>query len=208
MFDTYTPFVFTARDLPDACRLPCLRCHYKLESNNLLATGCSSDVFESPRKLKKTDDVTKFDCGKPSLNEWLRKYAWQNQQGGTSVTYVVVKDRKVVAYYSLATGSLAPSDATERVAQGVGNLPVPILLLARLAVDESLHGMGLGYNLLQDVLARTVAVAEQIGIRALVVDALDNEAKRFYENFGFQPSPIDGMTLMLLMKDIRKSIGT
>jgi GNAT superfamily N-acetyltransferase len=157
--------------------------------------------------LEKKDDVRRFDCGKPSLNEWLKKYAWINQQSGTSVTYVVLNYGRVVAYYSLATGSLTPSDATERVAKGIGNFPVPILLLARLAVDKSFHGQGLGYSLLQDVFTRTVGVAEEVGIRTLVVDALDEEAKRFYEKFGFAPSPVDDMRLMLLMKDIRKSLG-
>jgi len=164
-------------------------------------------LFEPPRKLSKADDLSKFDCGKQSLNDWLKKFAWQNQQGGTSVTYVVIGSRQVLAYYSLSTGSVTPSDATQRVSKGVGKYPIPILLLGRLAVDKSLHGRGIGYSLLQDVLLRSVGVADQVGIRAIVVDAVDEEAKRFYRKYGFDESPIDGMRLMLLIKDIKKTLG-
>lgn len=164
-------------------------------------------MFEAPRKLIRTDNATDFDCGKQSLNKWLRKFAWQNQQGGTSVTYIVHTEQKILAYYSLATGSVAPSDAPERASKGVGKFPIPIMLLARLAVDKSLHGQGVGYSLLQDALTRTAYVADQVGLRALVVDALDEEAKNFYLKYGFEPCAIDDMRLILLMKDIRKTLG-
>lgn len=165
------------------------------------------EVFHAPRKFLQSDDVTSFDCGKQSLNEWLKKFAWRNQQAGTSVTYVVIAERKVVAYYSIAVGSVLPNEATPRVAKGIGKFAIPILLLARLAVDRSVQARGIGYSLMQDVLIRTVGVGNEIGLRAIVVDALDEDARRFYLRYGFEPSPIDEMRLMLLMKDVRNTLG-
>lgn len=112
-----------------------------------------------------------------------------------------------MGYYALATGAIAKVEATERVAKGQANHPVPVVLLARLAVDVSEQGKGLGPLLLRDALLRVAQAAEQIAARALLVHAKDDEARAFYEHFNFEPSPVDEMQLMLLMKDLRAALA-
>jgi GNAT superfamily N-acetyltransferase len=154
--------------------------------------------------LKKTHDLSSFDCGTASLNEWLQRFAWQNQQPDAAKVYVAHRrDDVVVGYHSLTASSIRRDDAPARVAKGLANHPVGVALLGRLAVDRLQKGKGLGRALLLDALMRIAQAAETIGIRALLVHAIDENAKRFYLHFNFEPAPVDPMHLMLLMKDLR-----
>jgi GNAT superfamily N-acetyltransferase len=148
-----------------------------------------------------------FDCGAPALDDYLRKYAWANHQGRAARTYVVARGSRVVGYYTLAAGSVRRDDVPPRIAKGLGNYPVPIILLARLAVDRSEQGRGLGAALLKDAILRAAQAADIVGCRALLVHAKDAAAQGFYRRFGFEPSPVDALHLYLLMKDILASLA-
>lgn len=157
-------------------------------------------------KLTKEHQFSTFDCGKPSLNDWLMRYALTNQQSDSARTYVLRFEENVVGYYSLTAGSVSRDEAPVRVAKGLANHPIGVILLARLAVDRAYHGRGLGISLLMDALRRCLGAAETIGARAVLVHALDDSAAEFYERFGFVRSPLDERQLMLLMKDLRASV--
>ena len=129
-----------------------------------------------------------------------------NQTSGDTRTYVVERDKKVVGYFSLAPGSISRKEATARAAKAAAD-PIPVVLLARLAVDESEQGQGLGKALLKDALKRAYAGAEIIGGRAILVHAIDQEAAEFYARFGFEACPEIELHRKLLMKDVRKSLG-
>ena len=168
-------------------------------------------VFPQPEfiieGLTKAHDLASFDCGTASLNEWLQRFALQNQQADAAKVYVAhQRDHVVVGYHSLTAGSVRRDDAPARVAKGLANHPVGVALLGRLAVDRRQKGKGLGRALLLDALMRIAQAADTIGIRALLVDAIDEGAKRFYLHFNFEVSPLDSMHLMLLMKDLRALI--
>jgi GNAT superfamily N-acetyltransferase len=157
--------------------------------------------------LSRAHDLTPFDCGThESLNLWLRKFALQNQANDSARTYVVHRAKVVVGYYSISAGSIARESATPRSAQGLARHPVPIALLARLAVHREEQGLGLGSALLKDALFRIERAAEILGIRAVLVHAIDREARVFYEKFDFEPCPDDELHLMLLMKDLRREL--
>jgi len=161
-------------------------------------------------KLAKDHDVSFFDCGKPSLNDWLKRFAFTNQQSESARTYVVQRAGKVVGYYSLSAGSVRKEESPVRIAKGLANHPIGLILLARLAVDRSEQGAGLGRALLVDALSRAAEAADVIGARAILVHAIDDDAGAFYKRFGFEPCPLDSKQLMLLMKDLRvtlKSLG-
>ena len=152
-------------------------------------------------------DISQFDCGKHiSLSEWLKRFARMNQSSGDTRTYVVHRNRKVVGYYSLAPGSVSRKQATARAGKSAPE-PIPIVLLARLAVDRAEQGRGLGSALLKDALQRAYAGAEIIGGRAILVHAIDAEAAAFYRKYGFEPCPGLELHLMLLMKDLRATLG-
>jgi GNAT superfamily N-acetyltransferase len=157
--------------------------------------------------LSRAHDLSSFDCGRhPSLNIWLERFAWQNQQNETSRTYVVHRAGRVVAYYSIAAGSVSHEQAPARILKGLARHPVPVIVLTRLAVDKREQGTGLGRAMLKDALTRISAAAEIVGARAVVVHAIDSEAAAFYRRFGFEPSPTSDLNLMLLMKDLRASM--
>jgi GNAT superfamily N-acetyltransferase len=158
--------------------------------------------------LRKDHQLQAFDCGKASLNDWLRKYAFANQQADSARTYVLMLQAKVAGYYSLTAGSVAVEEAPSRIAKGLARHPIGVILLARLAVDRPYHRMGLGKILLADALRRAAGAAEMIGVRAILVHALDQEAAQFYEKFHFKRSPVDPLQLMLLLKDLRASIDS
>lgn len=165
-------------------------------------------VFPQPEfiieKLTKAHGLSSFDCGTASLNEWLQRFAWQNQQADAAKVYVAHRrDDVVVGYHSLTASSVRRDDAPARVAKGLANHPIGVALLGRLAVDLGQKGKGLGRALLLDALMRTSQAADTIGIRALLVHAIDEGARRFYLHFNFEPAPVDPMHLMLLMKDLR-----
>jgi GNAT superfamily N-acetyltransferase len=165
-------------------------------------TGGFSDV----EKLSAEHQIADFDCGQPSLDEWLRQYALMNQRADAAQTYVVAEAGRVAGYYALAAGSVRPADAPSRIAKGLARHPIPVVILARLAVDRSFQGRGLGAALLRDVLVRAEAGAEIIGARALLVNAKDEAARTFYVRFDSEPSPIDRLQLFLPMKDIRAAL--
>ena len=157
--------------------------------------------------LASNHDVAEFDCGKHlSLTEWLKRLALMNQASGDTRTYVVHREFAVVGYYSLAPGSIAKKQATVRASKSAPD-PVPIVLLARLAVDQREQRQGLGPALLKDALQRAYAGAEIIGGRAILVHAIDPEAAMFYRKYGFESCPGFELHLMLLMKDVRASLG-
>jgi GNAT superfamily N-acetyltransferase len=158
-------------------------------------------------KLRSDHNLDGFDCGKEELNRFLKRHAWASQQANSAQTYVVADGSKVAGYYSLAAGSVTHADAPERVTKGLARLPIPVVLLARLAVDKTLHNKGVGSALLKDALLRTSYAADIVGARALLVHAKDDEAKSFYERFDFEASLSDPLHLFLLMKDIRVAIG-
>ena len=158
-------------------------------------------------KLRREHLLDSFDCGKEDLNRLLKRQAWSSPQAHSAQTYVLVKDLRVLGYYSLAAGSVTHEEATERVRKGLARHPIPVILLARLAVDASVHGKGLGSALLKDALLRTAQAADTIGARALLVHAKDDGARAFYEHFTFEASPSDPYHLLLIMKDLLQIIS-
>jgi GNAT superfamily N-acetyltransferase len=162
----------------------------------------------SPVPLDTSHDLAAFDCGAATLNDYLRKYAWQNHQNRSARTYVASREKRVVGYYTLAAGSVRREDTPPRVAKGLGAYPVPIILIARLAVDRTEQGKGLGAALLKDAILRTVQAADIVGCRAVLVHAKDEKARDFYRKYGFEPSPLDELHLYLLMKDIKSNLGS
>jgi GNAT superfamily N-acetyltransferase len=163
----------------------------------------SSHAYEPVRKLAGTDAVESFDCGHPALNQFLQRFALANQKSNSAQTYVSCHDGMVAGFYSLAVGSVHPSAAAPRVIKGIPRHPVPVLILARLAVDIEHQGEGLGKALLKDALLRTAQAADIAGIRALLVHAKDEAARQWYLNWEFEPSPSDPFHLFLLLKDIK-----
>ncbi len=162
---------------------------------------------EAPEPLDRRHKLDAFDCGKPTLNTFLKKFALTNQQNHSARTYVVHRSGVVVGYYSLAAASVEHAVAPNRIVKGLARNPIPMTLLARLAVDAKEHGQGLGVSLLQDALLRHLQAQEIIGSRALLVHAKDESAAAFYAKFGFEVSPIDPHHLFLLTKDIKHTLG-
>jgi GNAT superfamily N-acetyltransferase len=158
-------------------------------------------------KLRRDHQIDAFDCGHEALNQWLRKHALQNQGAGAAQSYVGLVDGVVIGYYSLAVGQIEYTDAPERLRKGLAQHPVPIMLLARLAVDQNWQKKGVGRALLRDAVLRTVQAADIAGIRALAVHAKDDTARCYYEQFDFVASPADPLHLFVLLKDIRKRVG-
>lgn len=154
-------------------------------------------------KLDRTHAVDAFDCGSEPLNRFLIRFALQNQQSGASQTYLLLADDETAGYYTLVVGQVEYDSAPYRLIKGLARHPVPIMLLARLAVAASWQNRGLGQGLLKDAMLRTLQAAEIAGIRALAVHAKDDQAKRFYEHFDFVPAPTDPYHLFRLLKDTR-----
>jgi predicted N-acetyltransferase YhbS len=167
----------------------------------------SGDLPLKPEPLGPTHDAGSFDCGREELNGYLTKRAFADQQTEKSRTYVVCRGVRVIAYFGLTAGAVEPLAAPQRVAKGQGQQSIPVILLARLAVDVSEQGRGLGETLLVEALRRSAAAADIIGARAVIVHAKDRQARSFYERYGFERSPTNPLHLMLLMKDVRKSLG-
>ncbi len=158
--------------------------------------------------MSRVHEIKDFDCGNPLLNIWLQRYAWQNQQANAARTFVVCYHNRVVGYYSLTVGAVDHVTASSRIKKGLARHPIPVMILARLAVDRRYQGMKIGKSLLKDAILRTLQASEYAGIRAIFVHAKDKSARRFYEQFGFEPSPVSPFKLMLLMKDARKTVET
>jgi len=158
-------------------------------------------------KLRRDHAVENFDCGREELNRFLARFALANQQAGASQSYVGLADSVIVGFYTLVVGQVSYADAPERLTRGLARHPVPIMLLARLAVSSAWQGRGVGAGLLKDAMLRTLQAADIAGIRAFAVHAKDAPARRFYEHFGFIESPMDPLQLFLLVKDLRRITG-
>jgi GNAT superfamily N-acetyltransferase len=165
-----------------------------------------SDRLSPPEKLSPDHDLSQFQCGEPALDDWLRKRAFQNEESGASRTYVVCVGRRVVAYYALAAGAVAHVDAPGRVRRNMPD-PVPVMVIGRLAIDQSIQGQGIGPALLRDAILRTLQAAEIAGIRAILVHAISERAKHFYEKWGFISSPVEPLTLMITVAETRKAVA-
>jgi GNAT superfamily N-acetyltransferase len=155
-------------------------------------------------KLDRNHSTSAFNCGAAPLNVYLQRYALVNQSAGGAQTYAAVTNGEVVGYYSLSTASVEYEHAPHRTKKGLARHPVPVILLARLAVDQTWQGKGLGAALLLDALRRIISAADIVGIRAVLVHAKDESAKRFYQHFDFDPSPVDPLHLFLLVKEIAR----
>jgi GNAT superfamily N-acetyltransferase len=154
-------------------------------------------------KLQRGHAVEGFDCGSEALNRFLIRHALQNEQAGASRTYVALDDTEIAGYYTLVVGQVEHAAAPERLKKGLARHPVPIMLLARLAIATHWQGKGLGSGLLKDAMLRTLQAADIAGIRAFAVHAKDDAARAFYERFDFAASPSDAYHLFRLLKDIR-----
>jgi GNAT superfamily N-acetyltransferase len=158
-------------------------------------------------KLHRAHAVEQFTCGQPELDRFLTRHALQAQQANSPQTYVAVTETEVVGFYTIVAGEVEHAEAPERVVKGMPRHPIPLLVLARLAVHTEAQGRGLGSGLLLDALGRTLQVADVIGVRALAVHAKDDRAIAFYQHFGFTPSPTDARHLFMIIKDIRLAAG-
>ena len=164
-------------------------------------------LFSQPELLAASHNTASFDCGKAPLNQFLHRYALVNQANGSARTFVTLSGEQVFGYYSLAAASAEHAAVTPRISKGLARHAIPMLLLARLAVDVKAQGQGLGRSLLQSALMKYLQASEVIGCRALMVHAIDEAAIGFYQGYGFEPSPVDAAHLYLLTKDIRKTLG-
>jgi GNAT superfamily N-acetyltransferase len=165
----------------------------------------SARSVSAPAPLAPDHELDAFDSGVTPLDDWLKRRARANEAGGASRTFVVCREHRVVGYYSLAAGSALHEAAPGHVRRNMPN-PVPVALLGRLAVDKSCQGQGMGRALLRDAVLRVVGAAERIGVRAILVHAISEDAKRFYERCGFRPSPLDPMTLMITLSEAEKML--
>jgi GNAT superfamily N-acetyltransferase len=159
-----------------------------------------------PANLRASHDVTAFDSGVPVLDDWLKKRALANEVSGASRTYVVCEAERVIGYYAIATGAVTHQQAPGKVRRSMPE-PVPAMVLGRLAVDKRHRGRGIGVGLLRDAVLRTIQAAGIAGIRAILVHATSDDAKRFYERNGFSPSPVDPMTLMITVADAERLLN-
>ncbi len=157
--------------------------------------------YHGPELLSADHDTDDFDCGDETLDNWLKHVAPRNQREGSSRTWVVTAGARVVAYYASSAAVLARAEATGRAARNQPD-PLPAMLLGRLAVDSEHRGRGLGAALLKHFLLKVLEVAAHTGVRVALVHAANDAAARFYRHYGFEPSPIDDLTLIVLVKDI------
>jgi len=154
-----------------------------------------------PVALTDSHEIAEFDCGNDTLNEWLTKRALKNQNSGASRTFVICQDNQVIGYYALANGSVERMATPKSISRNMPE-PIPVMVMGRLAIDTRMQGQGLGSALLKGALLRTLSVSKNVGIRAILVHAISENARRFYLSYGFLVSPIDTMTLMLPVRHI------
>ena len=166
----------------------------------------TEDSLLRPMLLTRQHDSTGFSCGQPPLNRYIEKYAVINQDSDISRTYVATRGQRIAGYYTLAFGSISHEQAAENIKKGLPGHPIPIILLPRLAVDLSEKGKGLRKALLRDAMLRTIQAADIGGLRTMLTHAKDETAASFYKKYGFIRSPLDTLTLMLSIKDIRNNL--
>ncbi len=158
-----------------------------------------------PHPLTRHHNLSQFDCGNASLNEWLYRRALKNENSGASRTFVVCEeDKKIVGYYCLSTGAVEHEDSSGSIRRNMPE-PIPVMVLGRLAVDGHWQKQGIASGLLKDAILRTMNVSQQVGVRALLVHALSEQAKSFYLKHGFHESPTNSMTLMISVKEAIKA---
>ncbi len=162
--------------------------------------------ISTPEPIQLTHQLDAFESGEKVLDHWLKHRAIKNDNEGASRTFVVHEKKKVLGYYSLATGAVSAHEVSGKMRRNMPN-PIPVMVLGRLAVDKAWQGHGIGKGLLKDAFLRTVRVSKDAGIRALLIHAISDSAKHFYKRYGFVESPIASMTLMLTMKDIEKYLS-
>lgn len=162
--------------------------------------------FQGPILLDRTHDILGFDCGKEPLNTFLIRHALANQSNDSARTFVGLDDRKVVGYYSLAVSALLHEDAPERMAKGLARHPIPILLMARFAVDLKYQGQGIGTGLFKDALRRCLNVSKEAAVRAFMVHAKDQDARALYRRYGMLECPENPAHLYFLMKDVERAL--
>ncbi|MCU0315286.1 MAG: GNAT family N-acetyltransferase [Fimbriimonadaceae bacterium] len=163
--------------------------------------------FSGPVLLTKSHDFLDFDCGKEPLNTFLTRHALANQANGSARIFVGLHNNRVVGYYSLAVGSVLFDEAPERMAKGLAKHPIPILLMARFAVDKEFQGRGIGKGLFKDALKRSLSVAREAGVWAFMTHAKDDDAKALYLRMGMQECPSNPLHLYLLMKDVERVVS-
>jgi predicted N-acetyltransferase YhbS len=162
--------------------------------------------FGFPEVLAAHHDLSGFDCGEPSLNDWLQKRARDNRISGASRSFVVCQGKQVFAFYALAAGEVRVKDAPGRFRRNMPD-PIPVVLLGRLAVDLSLRGMGIGRAMVRDATRRILNAAETIGIRGIAVRAISFDAHAFYLALGFTPCPHEPLLMVITLADARTALG-
>jgi GNAT superfamily N-acetyltransferase len=166
-------------------------------------------MLSAVEKLNGTHQVKGFKSGKHSLDLFLKRYALKNQEVDSAQTYVVHRSGHVVGYYSLTAGCVERANCASAIAADMPpNYPIPVILLARLAVHQEEQGRGLGRALLKDAFFRTASAADIVGVRAMLVHAIDSQARAFYERFDFEEFPAGALHLMLSLKDVRATIAS
>lgn len=160
--------------------------------------------YSIPEKLNKSHYIKSFDCGSEQLNDYLKKYAFQNQKKNISNTFVTQKDGKVIGYYSLTFGSVDKDNLPPAIKRNLPHYQIPVMVLARLAIDKKEQRNGLGKGFLKDAILRTIQASEIAGMKAIMVQAKDEKAKSFYEKFDFIESPIDALILYLPIEFLKK----
>ncbi len=164
-------------------------------------------LAQPPRSLQHGDPVAAFDCGAEELNRYLQRFAWANQQANAAMTYVAMRQGAIAGYYTVVAASAEHGGAPERMKKGLARHPIPVLLLARLAVDARFRGEGLGTQLVRDAALLTLKLSKLVGIRALIVDAKDERARKFYERLNFEAFPTNPLRLFVLTKDLLSLAG-
>jgi GNAT superfamily N-acetyltransferase len=163
-------------------------------------------TLKKPEPLNKDHHLSDFNSNYSELDDWLKKYAFQAKMSGSANTFIVCDENQVVGFYSLTVGQVDVNEVSERIKKGMGKYPIPVVILARLAVHVTYQGKGIGKGMLKDALLRTLKIAEQGAVRALLVHAIDDKANTFYQRFGFELSPIRENQLLLLLKDAKKEL--
>jgi len=164
------------------------------------------ESIDGPVPLEESHDLAAFDSGEPALDTWLRERALHNERRGGSRTYVVCAEARVVGFFSLATGSVEQAKAPGRIRRNMPE-PIPVMILGRLAVDNKFKGRGIGRGLLREAILKTLQAAEIVGVRAILVDAISEDAKHFYLLHGFRESPVDSMMLMITLADAQAALS-